>query len=220
MHKSLPESFKYFFQALISDMNPVIAFVHRQFERPNIPLAMVFFLSPYVAYFIPAVLLGRQLIVENVAITLGKGLLVWVVATILLYVLLFAFKGKEVKGNVVSLGTSFSLNYFIITVATILSVLIFVFTFSGFYTKMYENKDTITNMAQVKDLLNSTAPSELVILFSTIAIFILLISMFLLSFSLIYGIGNTVKKTSIFSNTVFTVVYFAVLFSVMVILQL
>ena len=201
-------------------MNPVNAFVHHQFEKPNLLLAFAFFVSPYIIYFVPAVLLGRQLIPQSVGITIGKGIAVGAIATVLLYLLLYAFKGKEVRGKIVSLASSFSLNYMLLTLASVLSILVFIFTFSNFYSQLYEGKDTITTMSQVQSLMLSTQPSELVILFASIALFVLVISLFLSSFHLIYSIGNKVRKTSMFSNTAFTIIYFAVLFSIIVILQL
>ncbi len=191
-------------------MNPVRNFVTRQFEKPNLVIAVSFFLLPFVMSVIVGLLLGQSIDFLAFAILLGKGFLHWIAITFILYSLLYAFKGKDVSGKLLSIATSYSLVYVFLTIGSLVILGIAFYLFGALYQDLISNGYVFLGQPEVVEIIKEKAPSQIATVLGFIGIALSILFSFVGSFAVVYYIGNAVKKTSFFLNSVFTIIFFAV----------
>lgn len=191
-------------------MNPIRNFVQKQFEKPNLIIAFVFFLLPFAASFLVALLLNVSIDFLALLVLVGKGFLYWVAITFLLYALLYAFKGKDVRGKILSIMTSYSLVYVFLTIGSLIILGLSLYLFGSIYNELITNNYIYLDQEEITEIIKEKAPSEMTLLFGLIVIFLSFLFVFIGAFSVVYYIGNAVKKTSFFTNSVFVIIFFAI----------
>jgi hypothetical protein len=189
-------------------MNPIKSFVLGQFEKPNYVLAVLFFLLQFLVSAIITFLAGGKVFLETYAFSIGYGFVIWLLAAILMYVLLWFFKGKDVKGRFFQIFSAFSITYpiSILTLAIIFGIIYF--TFSGFFSAIVLGE--IQSEEEMLVLLNSLATPSLGILLVSLVSGVMVLLGFVFWIYVVYQIGNAVKKTGFFSNLVFCLVFLGV----------
>jgi len=195
---------------LFKIMKPII---DSQFEKASLGLGFVFFLLPFVLLAGLSMFIGTGVNALELLLATGKELVFWILASVVLFVLLLAFKGKEVHGKFKSVMAAFSSIYLLSFIASFFSYL-FVFIFvPGFFQKILSLKARNPSFDEIVSAMGSMAlPSQEI----TILLFALLLGIgivaVLLGLYTIYRIGNLVRKTSAFSNSVFVIVFLGLAF--------
>ncbi|MEM4326863.1 MAG: hypothetical protein QXZ13_01700, partial [Candidatus Diapherotrites archaeon] len=171
---------------------------------------IAFFLLPFAASFLVSFLLNASVDFLALLILIGKGALYWIAITFLLYALLYAFKGKDVRGKILSIMASYSLVYVFLTIGSLIILFLSLYLFGNFYHELITNNYIYLSQDEITEIIKEKVPSEMTLVFGLIVIALASLFTFAGAFSVVYYIGNAVKKTSFFTNAVFTIIFFAI----------
>jgi len=100
-------------------MNPLKLFfaprhtVRDAYENPNLPLAFALVLLPVIFSAGVALFFGISFELIALAFDALRDIIIWVAGGIILYILLYVLKGKEIKGKITGVLSAFSLLYVI-----------------------------------------------------------------------------------------------------------
>ena len=183
------------------------------FEKKNIGLAGLFFLLPVILSLILQLIVGIPFLPMVILIGILNGLIYWISAAIILFILLRAFKGSSVGGKFANIMASFSVIYLVQAVASII-----------FFTTLIVAIPSITTLSNTNNLVGLSG-EELLEVVSTIALpegigltlllitlVVIIVSTLIAILDVIYTIAQSVRKTGIFSNLVFLAVFVVLLF--------
>jgi hypothetical protein len=199
-------------------MNPIKSFVAGQFEKPNYVLAFLFFLLQFVLSAVITFLIGGKIVLETYAFLIGYGFAIWLLAAILIYVLLWFFKGKEVKGKFFQIFSAFSITYLISIIISIIIFAIIYFTFFQFFNAIASKE--IQSQDEMVGLLNYLVKPSSETLLVAVACGIVVFLGVILWLYVVYQIGNAVKKTGFFSNLMFCIVFLGLFISFITLIPL
>jgi len=187
--------------------------IDSQFNNSKVGLGIVFFLLPFIFIFAVWMVFGIAVNYAGFFISIVRELVYWGLATLLLFILLMAFKGKEVKGKFSSIMAAFSITYLINFLAAILTMIVIFISIPGFFSKISSLQGRTLTFEQLVSVVSSLAlPSvEIQIMIFVVLLVIGLVAL-LSGLHVFYRIGNLVKKTSGFSNLLFLVVFLGLAF--------
>ena len=138
--------------------------IDSQFNRSKLGLGIVFFLLPFILIFALWIMFGITVNYAGFAISIVSELVYWVLASLLLFVLLMAFKGKEVKGRFSSIMAAFSVTYLITFLAAVLTMIVIFISIPGFFSKISSLQGRDLTFDQLVSVMSSLAlPSPLII---------------------------------------------------------
>ncbi len=181
--------------------------VESQYKGGRIGIGLVFFLLPTLLWLGFQFAFGFAINVQGTALSLGLGLLTWIVVCAVLLVLLKVFKGKEAHARFSSVLAAFSVNYLAAAIAGLLVLALTYITIPGFFEKLSSLQGTDLTTEQMVAVVESLAlPSDtmLLVVFALMGLISLLAAF--AGVYVIYRIGQLGRETSRFSNLVFTVV--------------
>lgn len=187
--------------------------IDSQFKNSKVGLGVVFFLLPFILIFALWMMFGIAVNYASFAISIVRELAYWVLASLLIFVLLMAFKGKDVKGKFSAILSAFSVTYLINFLAAILTMIVIFISIPGFFSKISSLQGRDLTFDQLVSVMSSLAlPSiEIQILVFAVLLVIGLVAI-LSSLHVFYRIGNLVKQTTGFSNLLYLVVFLGLAF--------
>ena len=202
-------------------MNPMRSIVDYQFKSKSLALGLAFFLSPAIVFAILLVLFGFSLNFSSMLLGIVKDFAYWILASIVLFILLLAFKGKKTNGNFKGIMASLSVTYLISAIAFFLMALIVHFSVPSFFAKIASLQNRNVTFEQLLSVISSMALPDTTILL-VIYGFIAAIGLLALLFALYvpFRIGNLVKPSTGFSNSVLVVTYLGIVYLVSLVLEL
>ncbi|MCR4335847.1 MAG: hypothetical protein NUV57_04900 [archaeon] len=190
---------------LIKLFKPII---ESQFSKKNIGLGFVFFLLPFILIIGVWALFGFWVDFAGIGISILRELLYWVLASVLIYILLMAFKGKAVQGKFSSIMSAFPIIYLVNFIAAISAIVVIFVTIPGFFEKIASLQGLNPSFEELISVISSLAlPSQEIMLLIWLVLGLIGLCAFLITFSVFYKIGNLVKKTTVFSNLIFVIVF-------------
>jgi len=190
---------------LIKIFKPVI---ESQFNKKNFGIGFGFFLLPFVLIIGAWSLFGFGVDFAGTGIAVVRELIFWVLASLLIYLLLMAFKGKEVQGKFSSIMAAFPVIYFVNFIAALSAILLVFISIPGFFEKIASLQGLNPSFEELVSVISSMAlPSQEIMLLIWLVLGLIGVFAFLINFSVFYRIGNLVKKTSVFSNLIFVIVF-------------
>ena len=196
-------------------MNPIRSIVDSQFKSQNLLLGFAFFLSPAIVFALLLGLFGFSLNFSSIGLGIAKDFAYWVLASIVLFILLLAFKGKETNGHFKGIMSALSVTYLISAITFLLMAMVVHVSIPGFFAKIASLQGKEATFEQLVSVISSMAlPDSLVLL--VIYGIIAAIGLLALLFSLYvpFRIGNLVKPSTGFSNSVMVVVYLGIAYLV------
>lgn len=184
-------------------MNPLRPLVDKLYFGKNYPVAFLLFLLPLIASVGYSLVAGFDINPLLSLIVLIRELIYWVLVSALLYILLLAIKGKEVQGNFGAIFSAYSSVF----------LLNFLFFLIGLLVAFVFLPDFFSILSQIQSgtlSIESFYPSlpQGIMFFIFVGIFFLLaLISFLSLIYIIFRIGNNVKETKGFSNSLFLVLF-------------
>tara|TARA_Y100000310_G_scaffold345709_1_gene468631 strand:- start:35911 stop:36543 length:633 start_codon:yes stop_codon:yes gene_type:complete len=195
--------------------------IESQFNNKSTGLGFIFFLLPFILIIAVWALFGFVVDFGGVGIAIVRELLYWIFATVLIYLLLMAFKGKEVKGKFSSIMAAFPVIYLVNFLAALSAVIVVFITIPGFFEKIASLQGLNPSFEELVSVISSLAlPSQEIMLVIWLVLGLIGVFTFLINFSVFYRIGNLVKKTSIFSNLIFVIVFMGISYLLNVLLSM
>lgn len=189
-------------------MNPLHGLVESQFRKPNLLLALVFVVSPFLYSILFSIVFGFEANYTQLGIAMLRALAFWVLAGLLMYVLLTAFKGRETKGKFRSIISVLSINSLITTVVSALFTVIIFVAIPGFIQKIASLQGKYVAFDQMLAVVKSLAlPSTPVLLLMAFIMLVVGVASIAAVVYVLYKTGQMVKRTGPFSNIVFVVVF-------------
>ena len=187
--------------------------VDSQFEKASLGLGFVFFLLPFILLAGISMFIGTGVNAIELLLAITKELVFWILASVVLFILLIAFKGKEANGKFKNVMAAFSSIYLVSFALSFLSYLLVYIFIPGFFQKILSLKAKSPNFDEIVSSIGSMAlPSQEIL----ILLFVLLLGIgivaVLLGLYVIYRTGTLVRKTSAFSNSVFVIVFLGLAF--------
>ena len=191
-------------------LSPII---DSQFNESKVGKGILFFLLPFLLLLGFSLFIGINVNFVELLLAIVKEFAYWIFASIVLFVLLIAFKGKEVHGKFSSIMAGFSVTFLVNFVMALLSFLVVFLAIPNFFRKIATLQGKELSFEQILSVINSMAmPSQEIV----IILFILLLAIGIIAvisnLFVVYKIGNLVRKTTAFSNWVFVIVYFGLSF--------
>lgn len=187
--------------------------IDSQFDKSKVGLGFVFFLLPFILIFALWMMFGIAVNYASFAISMIRELVYWVLASLLLFVLLMAFKGKEVKGRFSSIMAAFSVTYLITFLAAVLTMIVIFISIPGFFSKISSLQGRDLTFDQLVSVMSSLAlPSVEIQILVFVALLVIGLVAILSGLHVFYRIGNLVKQTTGFSNLLFLVVFLGLAF--------
>ena len=181
--------------------------VEAQFNGSHVGRAVVFFLIPTILWVAFSSVFGFKIDAPALGLSVGLGLLSWLVMSGLLVVLIKLFKGRDANAKFSSILCAFSVNYLIAAVSGLLIIGIIFVAIPGLFQKVSSLQGQEVDFEQMVSVVGSLAlPSDIVVLgvFALTGIIALIAS--LTGVYVIYRIGSLARETSRFSNLVFTAI--------------
>ncbi|HLC79706.1 MAG TPA: hypothetical protein VJG83_04785 [archaeon] len=183
-------------------------FVKARFDNPNILLALIFLLLPFALLVAVRALFGISIQPLDIAIGALREIIYFILASILMYILLVVFKGRNVRGKFSSIVSAFSTTYLITFIFSALCLLVVHIAVPGFFAKIATLQGQNVTFEQMLSVVSSLAlPSESVLLALTIVMVLLGFFALFSGAYVIYKIGKLVDEHNSFSNSVFVVVF-------------
>ncbi|MCR4369418.1 MAG: hypothetical protein NUV67_05940 [archaeon] len=180
--------------------------VDSQFKGKKLGVAAIFFFLPSVLFILAQLLLGLQLNLGFLGTELLKQLVYLIAISIVLYILLLAFKGKAVSGKFTSIICAYSVTYLITTVFVALIMLVIALMVPGYFSAI-SGLDTSDSLAIAQSVSALSLPEGLAQIAFFAIIGILGLFAVFASLYVVHRTGRLVKETGRFSNLVFLFVY-------------
>ncbi|HZX34083.1 MAG TPA: hypothetical protein VFF09_01765 [archaeon] len=189
-------------------MNVLKGLVESQFRKKALGLALLFFALPVLLLLVFYVAFSYPLSGPDIAVFIVAELVYWALASVLLYMLLYAFKGKAVSGNFSGIFSAFSVSYLLQFIASALFIAAILIAIPGYFSAA---ASAAGQNLSIEDGLNTlstlTLPSGLGLAASQVFVFLVAITLLFSSLYVFYRIAQSVKGTSAFSNLVFLLIF-------------
>ena len=125
--------------------------VKSQVEKSNVPLAILFFLSPTLLWIAFLALFGFRINGQGLAVSTALGAVSWVISSAVIYLVLVIVKGKAAKGKFVGVLSAFSCVYIVSAIAGLLVFGLLFLSMPGLFEKISSLQNsffTIIRMVQ------------------------------------------------------------------------
>jgi len=204
--KSLNTSFSYLLEIKMA-LGILRGLVSSQFENRNIGLGFLFVLLPIALLSMLPVIFGLSLDLPAVIFFAVRDIVYWILASVLMYLLLLAFKGQSASGRLPSVMSAYAVNSLIIFIAGLLMFLAFLIAVPSLFTTIASLEGIITPAELAVAISGIPIPSDAVLW--TLLMFLLVLGIVTIFCGLyvIFKIGNLVRDSGRFSNWVFVVVF-------------
>jgi len=187
--------------------------VKSQFENKRIGRGILFFALPFILILLIWLIFGFSIDFVGLVLGIVRDAVYWVLASVLMYIVMIAFKGGAVGKKFSSILASFSTIYLVTFIAGLLMFLLIFVAIPGFFQKVTSLQGVDITFDQLVSVISSLAlPSQEIMLVMWFILGLIALGAVLMNFYVFYQIGNLVKKTTIFSNLVFVVVFIGLSF--------
>ncbi|MFH1696538.1 MAG: hypothetical protein ABH854_01355 [Candidatus Diapherotrites archaeon] len=201
-------------------MNPLKLFfaprhtVRDAYENPNLPLAFALVILPVIFSAGVALFFGISFELIALAFDALRDIIVWVFGGIVLYILLYVLKGKEIKGKIAGVLSAFSLLYVIQLVMLAALITGLMLAAPGLMSKVAELQKTAAQMdaGSILSELSSVQTAPEGALFMAIGItFAALGVLFLFAVYFFYSLAAEGGKSGRARNILVMVIFFGFL---------
>ncbi len=141
-------------------MNPFKSVVDWAYKKPNLLVAVVLALLPALFSLLLLVVYNFPVDYMTQAYLVARALIVLVVSAVILYVVLYVFKGNQISGKFLGVLTAFSFTYLIRLIFLILGVSVILFLAPAFFPTLSKISAMDLTQDQFLDYMESIPVQE------------------------------------------------------------
>ncbi|PIN84752.1 MAG: hypothetical protein COV47_05790 [Candidatus Diapherotrites archaeon CG11_big_fil_rev_8_21_14_0_20_37_9] len=182
--------------------------VAKQYNSKNIGLGIIFFLLPLLITLALKLFLSSFNPLDFVITAVKEGLF-WIISSLLLFVLFFAFKGKDVSGKFMNIFSAFSVTFLVQFIFSILAGILMLILLPGFVSVALNKNVPVDTDSVSSALASSGVPTGIGLTITLLVFVFIFLAAVVAMLYIILQISQSVRKTTMFSNLVLLVVFIA-----------
>lgn len=190
--------------------------VNNSFEKPKLLLAILLVLLPVLLELSLKILLGITLDTTRSGFVALTEIVLWIVSGISLYVIIYLFKGNQVKGKLGGILTALSYGRLIWSIAFIFFFAIAFFMIPEYFLALKEGKNSTDRIADTQLLLDSIQGKNEALLLAgfglilIIAIVVTFVTAVLIPYNIISLSTTEKSKRNLFAYIVYVIFLLAI----------
>jgi len=196
-------------------LNPLKVFRHpgktveEFYKAPNLVIAAGLIILPILLNIVLTIAIGLMPNLVEFGIDIAIVFLSWVLGGVILYAIIWALKGKEVKGHLYNILTALSLTGLIVSVIIILFIILISVLLPAVIPLFMDINAGLLSSEQIRQSLIELDIGDDLFTIGTGSILVLAMgALFLLAIYVVYKTIQTAKPSGPFRNLIILVLYF------------